>query len=124
MTSPASLSEPAEWEWEFICEYDGPAHTYPSDWRFGGAIGDDPRSDLRWMPTTYQYFDAMLELLHTTQTPLCDDQAIDEFTKVAAWFRNAKPKYLTVKRPGDDKFVMLPWEYDAATDTANEVRRG
>jgi hypothetical protein len=75
------------------------------------------------MPTTYQYFDEKLQVLHTTQTPLCDDQAIDEFTRVASWFRTARPKFITVKRPGDTAFVMLPVEYDAATDTVRDVVR-
>jgi hypothetical protein len=109
-----------EWEWEWACEYGGESHRFPSDWIFGGADGSDPRADVRWQPTTYYYYSDRLDVVATTQTPLCDDQAIDEFTRVARW---SNPKYLAVLRPGETKSIMLPFEYTKADDTVREVAR-
>jgi hypothetical protein len=107
-------------EWVVECSYDGPDHVFPSDWTFGGADGDDPRADPRWLPTTYRYFSEQLDLICTTQTPLCDDQAVDEFTKVATY---SNPKFVSAQRPGEDKPTMLPWEYTKADDIVREVQR-
>lgn len=107
------------------CHYTDPPHTheYPDDWVFGGADGLDPRADVRWKPTTYTYISEDLVELHVTQAPLCDDQALDEFTLVRDWFRGkAKPHWLWVKRP-DSKIEALPWTYDSDTDMLNEVRK-
>jgi TPR repeat protein len=106
------------------CGYEGPDHEYAWDWLFGGADQNDPRADARWKPNTYTYYDERLDIICTTQTPLCDDQAIDEFTRVAGMGPKYKPRYLSVLRPNSDKPEMLPWEYDFRTDTAREVRRG
>lgn len=113
-----------DFEWLIECQYEGPDHEYPADWVFGGADSCDPRADTRWKPTTYTYYDDKLNVVHTTQTPLCDDQAVDEFTKVAGFGPKFQPKYISVLRPGSARAEMLPWEYDKATDTAKEVRRG
>ena len=96
------------------CGYDE-THTYPEDWIFGGANGIDPRADPRWQPTTYEYLDAFAQSVHVTQTPLCDEEALDEFTKVSS-FGNLRPVYLQVKRPGE-KEHLLPFSYDESTDT-------
>lgn len=97
------------------CRYEPPhQHRWPDDWTFGGANGEDPRADPRWTPTTYLYLDDHFNVVWTTQVPLCDDQAIEEFTKHA----DIGAKYLQVKRPGLDA-ELLDWEYDARSDTAS-----
>ena len=102
---------------EIRCPYDPPhVHQYPDDWEFGGASGTDPRADRRWKPSTYIYYDADLTVLETSQTPLCDDQAIDEFTKVAAKGRDFNPVWLYVARPGMRRAFRIPWKYDKQTD--------
>ena len=103
------------------CGYDDAPHEFADDWIFGGANESDPRSDPRWMPTTYQYFDDKLMRIHITQTPLCDEQAIDEFTKVASFGPLYNPVWLAVKRHGESEFKMLPVKYDRATDTAKDL---
>jgi hypothetical protein len=101
-----------------ICHYTDPPHEhdYPEGWLFGGANGIDPRTDERWKPTTYEYWSDRAELLHTTQAPLCDDQALDEFTKIASMGPSFNPHWLSAKRP-NNTVEMLPWLYDKATDT-------
>lgn len=102
------------------CWVDPPhIHTYPDDWDFGGANGTDPRADVRYRPTTYRYYDAKLNLLDTTQAPLCDDQAIDEFTKVAGYGSAYIPVWIQATRP-DGKVETLPWVYDKESDTVSE----
>lgn len=101
------------------CRFDPPhVHEFPDDWDFGGANGTDPRADSRWRPTTYEYIDDRLDCIHTTQTPLCDDQALDEFTKIANMGRDFKPVWIRVTRPGGSP-ELLPFVYDKRTD---EVR--
>jgi hypothetical protein len=88
-------------------------HFYPADWQFGGANGLDPRSDPRWENTTYVYLDHNLREIWTTQTPLCLDQAIDEFTKhaeVGATFLQYGPPRGPLE--------LAPWRYSAKEDTA------
>lgn len=102
---------------EIECFYTDPPHihSYPDDWIMGGASGLDPRADPRFRPTTYEYYNEGLVLIHTTQVPLCDDQAIDEFTLVAEFGPRYNPVWLTARRP-DGKLVMLDWVYDKTTD--------
>lgn len=95
------------------CQFDGPDHEYPDDWIFGGANGLHPGADPRFKPTTYEYYDDKVAVVCLTQVPLCDDQALDEFTKVAG--RGFNPVWLSAKRP-DGKIEMLPWTYDKAED--------
>ena len=100
------------------CNYEPPhQHEFPSDWEFGGADGEDPRADRRWQPTTYQYLNAHLDLVWTTQVPLCDDQAIDEFTKHS----ELGVVYLQVRRPGERDFVLLDWKYNPTTDVVSPL---
>ena len=87
-------------------------HEFPDDWEFGGARNQDPRSDARWRATQYEYLDDHFNVVWTTVTPLCDDEAIDEFTKHAI----LGVKYLQVRRPGEDKFTLLDWQYQADDD--------
>ena len=105
-----------------VCTYTDPPHEHewPDDWQFGGANGEHPGADPRYKPTTYTYFDADATPLFVTQTPLCDDQALDEFTKVASFGPSFNPKWLGVQRP-DKTTEMLPWTYDKATDELQEV---
>lgn len=91
-------------------------HTYPDDWDFGGPNGTDPRTDRRYRLTTYRYIDAQLNIIDTTQAPLCDDQAIDEFTKVANYGPGFNPVWLQATR-SDGRVETLPWTYDKTTDT-------
>ena len=99
------------------CEYgvDHEYHEFPDDWQFGGARGTHPGADPRYKPTTYEYFDEKLQRVELTQTPLCDDQALDEFTKVANRSPKHKPHIVMAIRPSG-KPELLPWEYDKATD--------
>lgn len=101
------------------CRYgfDHDFHEFPDDWIFGGANNADPRADPRWEPTTYLYYDWQAMIIWTTQTPLCDDQAIDEFTKIRDMGPSFRPKWLG-KYIGLRRDVqMLPVVYDPATDT-------
>lgn len=101
---------------EVSCSYEPPhTHTYPDDWIFSGASRTDPRGDTRFQPTTYEYYDDKAQRIHVTQVPLCDDQAIDEFTKVADYGAGFNPVWLSAKRP-NGKVEMLPWIYNKATD--------
>lgn len=103
------------------CRFDPPhTHEFEDDWEFGGADGLDPRADPRWRPTTYEYFDGGLHPIYVTQTPLCDDQAIDEFTLVAEISWEFVPVYLSAK-PYGGKSEMLGWKYDKATDTVKPL---
>jgi hypothetical protein len=99
------------------CRYEPPhTHEYPDDWQFDGANGLDPRADPRYRGSTYFYYDADLTLLEVTQVPLCDDQALDEFTKVAGYGPRFNPRYIQVKRPGESKPSPMPWNYYKETD--------
>lgn len=106
------------------CGYDPPhTHEFPDDWEFSGANGLDPRIDPRWVPERrgmYDYINEDMTKCLSTHVPLCDDQALDEFTKVARRI-GSNPKYLIVTRAGVSK--MLPWVYSKATDelTPREV---
>lgn len=100
------------------CKY-GEPHKYPSDWKFGGADGKHPGADSRWSPTVYIYWSEDFDQIFVTSSPVCDDQAIDEFTKIAEIFPNEKPKYLSARRPGG-KEEMLTLTYDRATDEVAE----
>lgn len=97
------------------CPFEPPhMHEFPNDWEFSGANGRDPRGDQRWRGDTYIYLDDHLNSIWTTQTPLCDEQAIDEFTKHAS----IGATYLQVKRAGQRDIVLLDWQYDRRSDTA------
>jgi hypothetical protein len=105
-----------------VCSYYPPhAHEFPDDWIFDGANGQDPRADPRWMPTTYHYFDEKLKLIHITQTPLCDEQAIDEFTKVRNMGPGFRPMYIGARRPGMREPENLPFIYNPSTDEVEEL---
>lgn len=91
-------------------------HIFPADWEFGGADGLDPRADRRYRANTYYYFDDKLKLIHTTQVPFCDDDALDRFTQVAGYGPDYNPVWLRVKRR-DGTNETLPFVYDKATDT-------
>lgn len=118
MTSPSSSTK------DFFvteCEYGCRGHIFPVGWILGGPDLSDPRADPRWMPTTYTYYNDKLEVLHVTQTPLCDDQAIDEFTEVSGYGSGYKPVWIAARRPGEEKVAMLPVKYDSVTDTATDL---
>jgi hypothetical protein len=100
------------------CPYEPPhTHEFPDDWEFGGANGLDPRTDRRWVNTKYRYLDDHFNVVWGTGVPLCEDQAIDEFTKHA----ELGAKYLQAKRPGSDEYELLDWQYDRATDTVSPL---
>jgi hypothetical protein len=105
--------------WVIECAYDGPDHEFPDDQQFGGANGLHPGADPRWKPSVYEYYDDQVRIIETTCAPLCDDQAIDEFTKVAAYGPGFNPVWLSVRRP-DGEMKMLA-TYDKATDVAKDV---
>lgn len=100
--------------WE--CEY-GEDHEYPDDWNFGPS-GTDPRADWRFLPSSYTYLDAAMEGAWQTSVPLCDDEALDNFTKVQNEVNYDPPlRYLMVRRPGEhSKPHVLPFVYNAETD--------
>lgn len=91
-------------------------HTFPKNWIFGGASGTDPRVDPRWKPDVYLYYDRSLRLLHTTSVPFCDDEAIDDFTRIAALGSDFDPVYIGVVRAGERKQHLLPWVYNKKED--------
>lgn len=91
-------------------------HIWPEDWVFGGASGLDPRADPRWHPTTYEYWDDRIEICFKTQTPLCDDEALDMCTWVASLGDSFNPqRVIAVRYNGEPQW--LPWTYDKTTDT-------
>ena len=94
------------------CEYDGPDHTYPDDWQFGGPRNRDPRADPRWRGDIYVYLDDHFNEVWATQVPLCDDEALDRFSDHA----DVGAMYLQVIRCTGESDV-LPWRYVAADDT-------
>lgn len=96
------------------CNYGGPPHEFPDDWTFGGANNLHPGADPRWSATTYEYYDDQITVVCLTQAPICDDQALDEFTRVAR--RGHNPIWLSAHR-ADGSLEMLPWTYDKASDT-------
>jgi len=99
------------------CRYEPPhTHSWPDDWIFGGADNQDPRADPRHRSSVYIYIDSRAREIHRTVVPLCDDQALDEFTKVANFGPDFDPAFLQAKRP-DGKVDVLPWQYDADSDT-------
>jgi hypothetical protein len=119
-TISESSSEAPEIEIEHVitCSFDPPhEHIYPADWTFGGSDGTDPRADERYKPDTYYYFDDQLRIIHVTQVPLCDDEAVDRFTEVAAYGPNFNPVFLHVRRHEDSSSRSIPVTYDKATDT-------
>lgn len=91
-------------------------HEFPDDWQFGGANGTDPRGDVRWVPTSYIYYDDKLRVVHLTQVPICDDEAIDYFTQVANYGPEFNPCFLHAKRP-DGSVEPIAGRYDKTTDT-------
>lgn len=99
------------------CEFEGPPHEYPDDWLFDGPRNRHPGADPRYRATTYVYFDDKIRPIHLTQTPLCDDQAIDEFTFVRDIGPGFRPVYLQATRPNKE-VMMLKVEYNSATDIA------
>lgn len=98
------------------CDYDPPhVHEFSDDWSFGGARNQDPRADRRWTQTTYIYLNDHLNVVWTTQAPLCLDQALDEFTKHAS----LGAVYLQTRRNG--VVELEDWTYDPETDTVNPL---
>lgn len=102
---------------EMVCEYAETCteHIFPDDWQLGGPAGTDPRLDPRFQPRVYIYLDRTLHPIHTTVTPLCLEQAIDEFTKVANFGPGYNPVYLQTKQL-DRRLELVDWQYDADTD--------
>lgn len=94
-------------------------HEFPDDWQFGGANGTDPRADTRWVQSTYLYYDDRLRVVHFTQVPICDNEAIDYFTKVASYGPEFNPCFLQVKRP-DGHIEPVAGRYDKDVDTFYE----
>jgi hypothetical protein len=103
------------------CNYEPPhSHEFPDDWIFSGPNGWDPRGDLRWKPSSYEYLDNKLRVIHTTSIPFCDDEALDRFTAVADYGAAFNPVYIQVRRP-DRTVEILPWEYRKSTDTLHPL---
>ena len=98
-------------------------HEFPDDWIFGGPSGTDPRADPRWRATTYTYFDDKLTIVHFTQVPICDDEAIELFTAVANYGPRFNPVWLQATRP-NGTVETLPVEYDKSEDVVWENENG
>lgn len=107
------------------CEWGGETHehVYPADWIFGGADGLHPGADRRWKPTTYTYRNEMLEQVYVTQTPLCDEQALEEFTKVRDIGSGFDPVYLEILPPGGVAY-LASWRYNGHSDTLSPIKKG
>lgn len=107
-----------------LCEYDIPhEHEFPEDWVFGGADGMHFGADVRWKPVSYTYYNEAFEAIHVTSAPLCDQQAIDEFTLVANYGAGFVPVYLGARHQGEAVATMLPVKYNKADDTVEEIVR-
>lgn len=96
-------------------------HCWPEDWIFGGPDGEDPRADPRWHPTTYEYWDGKLEICWRTQTPLCDDEALDHCTWVASLGKSFNPVWIIAIRYNGLP-QKLPWEYNKETDELTPIK--
>ena len=112
-------------DWVWIVKYvpDDPecAHELPNDWQFGGATGEDPRADPRWMPTTYLFMDRGLVGRHHTTEPRCDHEA-------RGWYRERTterlPKeweifFILATPPGADKPTPIYTRYREAVSGAS-----
>lgn len=95
-------------------------HEYPDDWVFAGADGTHPGGDARYEPSNYVYMNERLETIWTTSVPICDDQAIDYFTQVAAMGPQFNPVYLRKREP-NGTYKIIPFIYDRETDEAKEL---
>lgn len=117
--------QPTSSECVITCTLGGESHEhiYPGDWIFGGADGTHPASDPRYKPTTYTYRDEELDHIYVTQTPLCEEQALDEFTWVRNTFPGSNPVYLEITLPGEvPKFAR--WRYNSTNDTLSPIKKG
>lgn len=109
---------------EIECSYLEPhIHSFPEDWKFAGANGLHPGADERWSPTTYTYYDESLTPIFTTSAPTCDEQAVDEFSRVAALGIDWNPIYISAKRRGELVGTMLPFRYSKTDDTVRDIVR-
>lgn len=108
-------------EWD--CGYEDCHHEFPDDWWFGGADGNDPRMDFRWQPISYIYLDADMEGVWQTTAPICDGQALDEFTKIQQSAGYDPPlKYIMARRPDEGKPHILPFQYNVSDDTVYPLK--
>lgn len=96
--------------------YPEAVHEYPDDWVFGGADGKHPGADPRFESTSYTYYDGDLNVLWVTSSPICDDEALDEFTWVASLGDRWNPVWISARR-ADGTTETLKFTYDKATDT-------
>lgn len=100
----------------WTCSF-GIEHEYPDDWNFG-PNHNDPRYDWRYEPTSYIYLDADMKGGWQTSAPLCDDEALDDFTKVQLAANYDPPlKWLMARRPGEGKPKIVPFYYSMEDDT-------
>lgn len=104
------------------CGYDDGPHEFPDDWVWGGANDCHPGADPRWEPVSYIYYNEKLQPIWTTSAPLCDEQAIDEFTTVTGYGPGFKPVYLAKRRQGVADLEMIPVKYDPVTDVARDLK--
>lgn len=112
VTIPCRASDPPE----------GHLHSFPDDWKFGGANDLHPGADPRYRSSSYTYWSDQVVVLHMTSVPLCDEEAIDKFTWVAENSPGHNPVFVSVRRP-DGTEQMLPVRYDKETDTASDVEK-
>jgi hypothetical protein len=96
-------------------------HIYPDDWTFGGADGTHPGADPRFETSRYWYFDERFDLVDVSSAPVCDGQAVDEFTRVARL--GFRPVYIGKRNASESTPDLMPWRYDPATDEVEEIVR-
>lgn len=104
------------------CGY-GCNHEYPDDWQFG-PNGNDPRADWRYQAASYIYLDSELDGVWQTMVPMCDEEALDNFTSVRdiEMPDGITVQYIMVRRPGEGKPHLLPFKYDASNDTVYPMK--
>lgn len=96
-----------DWVWHVKYVQDDPEclHIFPQDWHFGGATGEDPRADPRWLPSTYLFIDRMFQGRCHTSEPFCDHDAVGPFREKvnSRVHRDHEIFFVMVQRPGSDK---------------------
>ncbi len=104
------------WDCGYLDEGEEVCCEFPEDWIFGGADNLHPGADPRWEASVYRYLNEYAEEVFITTAPICEHQALDQFTDVSS-FGDTHPRYLEIRGPGEREFITLGWEYREANDT-------
>lgn len=86
---------------------------------------NDPSLWVKREALAYTYLTENFEELHTTSTPMTDEEAVEYFRLVHFWFPKDPPKYITRKGldPSDEAFHMMPWMYEAEYEAVIPIVR-